>query len=440
MKVIAGRVAQQSVSALVGLTAGMLMARWLGPEGKGILAIVLLVSGVASQIATFGLHDAASFLGNHEHFPLARLRNVFDKCVVFWGMPLGGVIAVAMYKWSPALWLTAIPWKIALATAAIVAGRLGSLLYKGLLLADEDFGSVTALDFIDALVPGTLFVGGSLWWGPSVQLACGSFVVGAFLVAAGSRVLSMRVCDDQRSSPDSLLTALFSYGWQTYFRQIGIIVLARLDVFLVGYFLGVASVGIYSVAQTLAEVITRIPDAVSWMLLPRASRLTDAAARATTARYARFCLAAAAIVTIPYALVARILVFAALPPAFSTAAAALAVLLTGTIVSTVTKIVGADLVARGRAATVATITWITVMALGVDLWLIPRFGVLGAAVGSSLAQFIAAATMLIVYSHESGLNVRTLLLVGRDDLSLLRAALLSALGRRVQLDAAVAES
>ena len=78
-RIVVVRVVQQVAGAAVGLVAGLFTASWLGPEGKGLLTVILLVSGVVSQVATLGLHDAASFLRRRRELSAAALRTAFDR-------------------------------------------------------------------------------------------------------------------------------------------------------------------------------------------------------------------------------------------------------------------------------------------------------------------------------------------------------------------------
>ena len=58
-----------------------------------------------------------------------------------------------------------------------------------------------------------------------------------------------------------------------------------------------------------------------------------------------------------------------------------------------------------------------------NLFLIPRFGIEGAALANGLSYGTAAAILLVVFVRESGRTVRETLLVGASDLSdLLRAS------------------
>src|SRR4029079_9681693 len=135
-----------------------LTARWLGPEGKGLLATFLFVSTVGSQVATMGLHDAASFLRRRRDFSLLRLTRVFDMAAASWGVLASAAIGVGMYAFGPRFWSYPISPIVAGMTGALVLLKLCALLHKELLLAERRFQSVATLDLIDGALPGLLFL------------------------------------------------------------------------------------------------------------------------------------------------------------------------------------------------------------------------------------------------------------------------------------------
>ena len=314
---------------------------------------------------------------------------------------------------------------LAIVTGLLVLSRLASLLYKGLLQADERFATIAGLDFCDAALPGVLWCTGALLSGPTVGLAVASYLTSALVVALFSRQrVSVAEAATTPSTDVSIRRELTQYGSRTYLRQIGMMAMSRGDVFLVGHFLGVAGVGVYSVAVTLSEVMTRFPDAVGWVLMPRSAGAADNAAQLRSARYARLSMLMAAVLALPYLAAANVLVNIALPESFRGVVTVLALLMPGVVASCISRVLGADLVGRGHAAVVARTTWATAgIVLCADLVLIPAFGLAGAAAANSIAQIAAALVMARVYGREAGLDLRTLLMISGQDLDLTRSGL-----------------
>jgi Na+-driven multidrug efflux pump len=76
---------------------------------------------------------------------------------------------------------------------------------------------------------------------------------------------------------------------------------------------------------------------------------------------------------------------------------------------------------------VAAVTALVVN-VGLNVWLIPRWGIRGSALSSVVSYGLAASILLVMFHRESGLPYRAVLLLRRDDLRALWARLAG--GRR----------
>ena len=61
----------------------------------------------------------------------------------------------------------------------------------------------------------------------------------------------------------------------------------RLDLFLVNYFLGPSGVGIYTVAVSMGEMLWYLPNAVSFVIFPKAANTSKEAMNRFTPRVSR---------------------------------------------------------------------------------------------------------------------------------------------------------
>jgi O-antigen/teichoic acid export membrane protein len=82
---------------------------------------------------------------------------------------------------------------------------------------------------------------------------------------------------------------------------------------------------------------------------------------------------------------------------------------------------------RQHVNAVAAVTALVVN-VGLNVWLIPRWGIRGSALSSVVSYGLAASILLVMFHRESGLPYRAVLLLRRDDLRALWARLAG--GRR----------
>jgi O-antigen/teichoic acid export membrane protein len=180
----------------------------------------------------------------------------------------------------------------------------------------------------------------------------------------------------------------------------------RLDAFLVNFFLGPAGVGIYSVSVALAEMLWYLPNAVSFVIFPRAARTRPEAMNAFTPRVFRTTLALTALGGLALAALGRTLIVLIYGEAFAPAYGPLLALLPGVVLLGGAKVLTNEIAGRGHPQYNSMASALGLgLTIFLDLLLIPRFGVLGAAIASSLAYaaiFVAAIVFYARVSRQAG--------------------------------------
>jgi len=172
----------------------------------------------------------------------------------------------------------------------------------------------------------------------------------------------------------------------------------RLDVFIVNAFIGPAGVGIYGVAVTLAEFLWQLPNAASFVLFPKAANSTHETMNRFTPRVFGIILAVTSVGAVGLALFGKWAIRIIFSPAFADAYVPLLILLPGVVLLGVGKILTNDIAGRGyphynsiiaACALVITVT--------LDLALIPRMGIIGAAIASAVAYSLTFVLAVICY-------------------------------------------
>ena len=171
----------------------------------------------------------------------------------------------------------------------------------------------------------------------------------------------------------------------------------RADLLLVGWLLGSGAAGVYGVALRLVEVLNLVPNAVSFVSFPAASRAATGRERSQIWGVLRGTVAASTVLGITLGAAAPLIVPVLVGEGFSDALIPLWVLLPGAIMLSGARVLFPELLARDH-----TRSFVVLSACGfgglivLDLALIPIFGVLGAAVASSTTYIGLAMTTFIV--------------------------------------------
>jgi O-antigen/teichoic acid export membrane protein len=165
----------------------------------------------------------------------------------------------------------------------------------------------------------------------------------------------------------------------------------RLDVFVVNYFLSPAQVGFYALGVVISESLWQIPQAVAVALAPRTARTIDEGGEQFTCFVTRQVFLLACGMAGIMALTSPIVIPLIFGARFRPSVPVIWWILPGTVAFAVAKVMAADLTARGKPEYNSMIA-IASAALTVllDFALIPRMGIRGAALASSITYFLQA--------------------------------------------------
>jgi O-antigen/teichoic acid export membrane protein len=203
----------------------------------------------------------------------------------------------------------------------------------------------------------------------------------------------------------------------------------RADSFLINIILGVRETGIYSVTSGLAETLWYVPNALGTVMFSRAVDPKADAGRIASV-LTRTTLAVALAMAVPAFILGPRLVRTVYGSQFADAGVALRLILPGIVAYSVVAVLSRYITGRGRPGT-GTLILIAglVVNVGINLVLIPRYGIVGAAAASSVSYLVTAVLTLVVFHRMSGRGWLETLVLRRSDLFALVGALRAGVAR-----------
>jgi O-antigen/teichoic acid export membrane protein len=223
------------------------------------------------------------------------------------------------------------------------------------------------------------------------------------------------------------------YGWKASLSNIISFINYRVDVYVVNLYLNPAALGVYALAVRIAEQLGQLSGAVSAVLLPRVSELhaDENRQRAITPIAARWTLYLTGAMALGVLVIGR-LVINILGADYSDSFSALVVLLPGIVSLALSRVLANDIAARGRPDLNIYTSLITIMVEVPSIFfLIQPFGVVGAAMASTMAYSAQAITSLVFYARLSKNDWWLSVVPNRSDAEMLMAGL-ALLRKRVQ--------
>jgi stage V sporulation protein B len=403
----------------LSLVAGVILARTLGPHGRGLYALALVAPSALTLVANLGISQALTYHLARKTYPVEQLIGQAIALAIV----LGGITAlllvavmVAAGRWI----LPGVPLNLVIIAAASIP--LALFFYFSLSFEQglENFIGFNALYLVNAvalvllLIPlffarGNVTFAVTAWslsWIPTAALAL-------YLLARAGHLnirLDLKVA-----------RALLRFGIVGYLSFVTNFLNFRLDTFLVNIFANATQVGFYAVAVGLAETIWYVASAAATVLAPRVASAEAATSDITTGRVSRVVFATSLLGALALALIAPLLIRILFGSAFGPSVVAVWLLLPGIVTLSVARVLSSYLLGRNRLRVdfVASLAGL-VVTLVLDLTLIPRYGFAGAAIASSVAYTATLVVNMRWVVRNSQLTVRSLLVPTRADLRSLR--------------------
>jgi O-antigen/teichoic acid export membrane protein len=382
----------------IGFATSVIVARILGPEGRGAYAVAVAIGAIGVQMSNLGLHASNTYTVARKPELLSTL--VINSAAV--GIGLGGIAAVLMGLLfslrptlaplqGPLLWLS-LCW---------IPFGLCYLFLQNLLLGIDEVKAYNKLELASKIISVVLICSVILFGIVSAEsvFVTGLLTLGCSLVWA---FVTLKKHAFRLTRPSfALLRENFGYSIRGYVAALFAFVALRLDLLLIQYLLGVEQAGYYSVAVTLTDALYILPVTVGTILFPALSGMSDDFQRW------HFSKKVVGIVGLLMAGIAIVASFGARPlinalygPAFDPATAAFVWLLPGIVFLSVSSLLMNYLASVGMPPVVMYSSGTAAVAnVGLNLKLIPSFGIEGASVSMSVSAGIMLAIVLF-YIHR----------------------------------------
>ena len=379
----------------------LIIARALGPTGRGEVVFLIAIASIVSRLAAFGIQEANVNIGAAE----PRLRRVLATNSFLFALALGSLAAgvtAALIGLFPVVGRGASGSLHWLALAAIPMLLLYTYLLR-LVYADDRIKIANIAWLVPfataALLNAILAAAGAL----SVTSAFAAWLTGQAVATAllvwyvGCRLGGF----GRPSATVGRRTALF--GIKTHAGRVMLVGNNRLDQWILGAMAGPRELGLYSIAVAWVATLFYLPSALA--LVHRADLVrtsTSDAARGTAIAFRSIALVTG-VAVLAIIVVAPFLCVTVFGEEFRGSIDDLRVLALGALGIVALKILGNALIARNRPLLeTAAIGVGLACTIVLDIVLIPRYGGFGAALASAVAYSAAGGVVTILFLRALG--------------------------------------
>jgi O-antigen/teichoic acid export membrane protein len=394
---LVGSIASGVYGQGVLVITGVIVARSLGPTDRGYLAFILLLEAIVRQVGSLGLPPATAYF-------VARNRTRADRVVRTIRTPALIQAALLTLVQSALVWIFIAGdpervWQAALLTLPLIPALLGQDYALGILQGQGRFLAynilraipVSGYGFIIVLVyvigETSLF---SITLATVIPLTTCTLLMLYFVwkglprtgPAAGGSLPSLR--------------QIVRFSVRGYLSALSPVETFRLDQSAIGIFLNPASLGLYVVAISFTNLPRFIAQSVGAIAFPRAAHDSEGSGRRTMWRFTLLITGLTVLVVVPLEISAGWLLPTFFGQDFRGAVVVTRILLIGAAFQSIRRVLtdgarGIGLPGLGSIAEFSS--WISLVPLLAVL--MPRFGLIGVAVASSVSAVISLAILVV---------------------------------------------
>jgi O-antigen/teichoic acid export membrane protein len=392
-----------ALTLVANLVTGIVVARGLGPSGRGITIALSTVAQLAGFLFAMGAAQSLSYF-------IARRPEQGPRLLTTWTLMLVPLAAVAIAITElllPTIFSTDGDQAIDIGRwfMFIIVIVVGLELNYGLLLGTHDYFAYNALRLAPTVLAALSLI--ALW-------ALDELTVTSALIAPNIAYLLVLVVGLGRSvrrigiGPLDLRLGLESlwFGIRGQGSTVASNVTARLDVAILPAYVTAANVGLYSVATNVSLIVYQLSNTFAGLVLPEAAGDPERGpAKVVGSLWASLLIAGALAAVL--ALLAEPLLGLVYGDDFRDASEALLLLLPGAVLFAGSSILGAGVSAAGRpfTATLAQVAGMVVTVVGLFTFL-SGGGITAAALVSTGSYATVFVAMLVVYKRVAGLPWR----------------------------------
>jgi len=407
--------------------AVLIVARALGPAGRGTVAFITVTALVVAHMAGLGVGEATIVLSARD--PARRPVLLANALAFFLGSGLTAAtlafLGLALSGIEPAGIGTAELVILSLGIVSCAAGEAGYSFLVGV----ERLRQLALITGCASWVyAGLVFV---LWAGPGLTVGRAALAWTATEALRAVVLISLSSRGTILGLPNRrLLVEEIGFGLRLWVGSLARFLNFRTDQILMGFIATEAALGFYAVAVNVSEVLLYLPSSAATALLPLIARTESSRRGQQTLRAFRSVIFVTAVGVGAAALLGPVVLPAVFGDAFDESVIPFLWLLPGTFGYAASAVFSNALVGSSSPG-LSSLGPIVSLVVGfaLDLALIPPFGATGAAAAASVAFLLGGATALITYRRVSPFIWRALLVPHRGDLDVLVALAGPLLGR-----------
>ncbi len=405
----------QSKAAIVafGFAMSIITARYLGPEGNGIIAALMVYPTLFMSIGSLGVRQSTTYFVGQEKYPM---EDIYGAALSIWLFTTVLVVSICLVliNYFTKGQYTSI--HIFLAVAAIPFS-LYNTYTSGIFLGKQDIRQFNRINWIPAginLVFTFLLVVVVPWGvtGSMIGSVLAPFIMFFLVMWRIRKMVPVKFNFDFK-----LMGNMLRLGIVYAVSLLVINLNYKADIILIEKYANTYELGIYSKGVSIIQYLWEIPMLLSTLVFSRSAGAKDPKEFSRkVCRLLRIAGVVIIIASILLFLLSKYVILFLFGEQFRGSIMVLKLLLPGVLLLTIFKVLNMDVAGKGKPwlSMTAMIPAVIINILLNILW-VPKYGANGSALASTISYSVAAILFLLIYSKYVQIPIKEIFTFNHED-------------------------
>ncbi|WP_319586147.1 polysaccharide biosynthesis C-terminal domain-containing protein [uncultured Desulfobulbus sp.] len=403
----------------IGMIAGIVLNRNLGPGGRGLIAALMVYPLAIFSIAEMGIRQAAVYyIGKKEHSENVIIGIIYFLLLFTSVTGMGICFGILTLLHNPDFTL---PLK--LTAILIIPVKLCISYSSAYFLGREQIGRFNRVQWISQLFYLAMIC--LLLWYLKTGVIGGliAVIVSTGFTAAYAVSMVVKSVKNIRLRFDwaiikKMLSLGIIYALSLFVMQMNY----RIDIMIMERLTDKVQIGLYNTGVSMVELLWFLPTALGTVIFSKSvNAKDDHAFSIKIGKLLRVSFIAVFLAGTALFIVAPFIVPLMFGKAFDTSALVVQTLMPGVVFFTIYKVLGMDIAGKGKPW-VSILVMIPAVILNVvlNIYLVPKYGAIGASYSSTISYSLASIIYLPAYAKVVGVPVKTLITYKTSDFEFLK--------------------
>lgn len=421
LKLVSATFFRQVFAGILQISTLIIIARALSVAEMGQYTIMILVPTLLSQVLTLGI-QSANIYGIGRKMINENEVLYINIVLLFCFSMIGTIAAIVFIIFFSDVALPGVPIDLLLISTLAILPLTFNTVLPSIFQASQKFTIYNIVCMIQPLIL-LLIILLSIIIHQDIYFIIVAYILASFITFATIIYLLLKNTKPKRYPFTLFYKNFFSYSINSHLSNIVTLLNYRSSLLIIGYFTSPVSVGIYSIGLQLVEKLWLPSQAASTILLPKITHMVgenEAKAASFTIDTARMVFITTLFISLVFIGILPFAVEVLFGAEYKKSVIISLVLLPGILAWTPSRILANDIAARGLAnVNLRNAVYVLFLNISLSIILIPKFGIFGAGVATTIAYSFDFIIRLYAYKKIVGISIIRKLIPRKSDFILI---------------------